>query len=336
MYKLKNYDWPKEIRLIINKECNYCCSFPGSGRKWCHEDGVHCKKGGNKKEVNVEDYLFLSKVLKESFNLEKAKVGAMEPLLYKDLGLLLSGLKKDLNFDEVSLTTNGYLLDKNVEMLEKSGLDNLTISIHAFNASDYRDITGVDAFDRVKKCLEDISKQKKFKSIKINRVLLRLGGVWQDLQNFFDWATEYGFVVKLYKLLWSKTIKNEDYFKYYLPWESLMVYLKERARLIETKNYNYAGRERLFWQLDSGLKLETDVFLEKKSKERANVCKKCELASFCQEGILSYGLEINDEMVLSACLLRDDLCVDLYKEVKERNEKMLRLKVGGFVYSMIK
>ena len=324
---------PNEIRLLINRECNYKCSFPRTCTKWCHEDGgVYFKKG--KRQAVNEDFLFLAQALQKPFDLFRAKIGGMEPLLFPQLPQLINGLKK-VGFAEVSLTTNGYFLDKRVQELSQAKLDNLTVSIHAFSRKKYREITQVDAFERV---LRGIKKAQKLglKDIKVNRVMLNLPGAWQDLQRFLKWAQENKITAKLYQLIWSPGMEEELFFKHFFSWRALLVFLAKKGKLQRVDRYFSAGRERLFWKLDSGLKIETDIFYHKATNTFSPFCQRCPLTAVCQEGIFSYGLEINSELILSPCLLRNDLYLDLWELVKKRKKKQLVAKVKKFIDKLTK
>lgn len=329
---IREVDSNREVRLLVNEVCNYSCSFPGTGCKWCHEDGIGLNKSGSeRKNASVEDFLFFVEALKKSQKIEKVKIGAMEPLLYEGLTDLIKGLK-NLGCREVSLTTNGFFLSNRLEDLKESGLDTLTVSMHAFNRDDYKEITKVDAFDRVKVAVEEATKMG-FKRVKINRVLLNINGLNDDLMRFFDWSVKNGISsVKLYKLIWSNEMSEESFFENYFPWEALRVFFKNEAKLKEVKRYKMAGRDRLTWELKkNGLLVETDVFKHKFGKEIPKICRNCEMAAFCQEGLMSYGIEIGPELRVSACLLKEDISLDLWKNVKDRDGETMREALNLFI-----
>ncbi|MFA4826699.1 MAG: radical SAM protein [Candidatus Shapirobacteria bacterium] len=325
----KEVSWSKQIRLLVNKKCNYNCSFPGSCREWCHKDGVRTGKMDRIPKVTVEDFLFFADAVRIPFGIEKVKVGAMEPLLYPGIFDLISGLKK-IGYKEVSMTTNGYFLQKNLDKLEKTGLDTLTVSMHAFNKEAYRSITRIDGFDMVKNAVEEATKRK-FTKVKVNRVLLKVDDLWGDLMRFFDWAVANKVRVKLYKLIWSPEMDSKKYFDNYVSWKGLMVFLRKNGKLKGIDSFTIAGRQRFLWELNNGLEIETDVFGHKLGEEMSSICRKCSLAQYCQEGLLSYGIEVNPDLVVSPCLLRDDVNLDLYSLIKERDGERLRSKLSQYI-----
>ena len=328
---IKEVDWPKEIRLLVNKKCNYRCSFPDTGIKWCHEDGAHFFS--DDKEASFDDFVFTARALKQPFHLEKVKIAGMEPLLYHRIGDLIKEFKQ-AGYREVSLTTNGYFLEKRAKELAESGLDTLTVSIHSMNPEIYSKITGSDSLDRV---LRGIARAKKagIRNIKINRVMLRFDHVWQDLLFFIDWAAKEKISIKLYELIFSGCLDQKSYFSNYLSWRSLLGYFCKNGRLKEVRRFLISGRERLFWQLRSGVRVETDIFNQKMIPKIASFCQTCPLASYCQEGLFSYGIELNSEMVLSPCLLRDDLSLDVWDLVKARDGKRLFLSISSYIKKLV-
>jgi len=329
--KQNAFDWPKHLRLLVNKECNYQCSFPGTKCEWCHKDGIHVNS--QVKSADISDFLFLAQTLKEPFKLEKLKIGAMEPTLFSGVETIVSEAKK-MKFDEVSLTSNGYLLANKLAVLEEAGLDTLTVSMHAFNPEVYRSVTGIDGFERVKKTVEKAS-QMNFKTVKINRVLLNFDNIWEDLMAFFKWAAKFGIRIKLYQLIWSKEMDPKQYFDNFVSWKALHLYFKNNGQLIETNKFLIPGRERMVWRMKDGLEIETDVFYHKLSEGTGKVCQNCPEVANCQEGLMSYGLEVNPELTMAGCLLRNDLLVDLWSTVKERNKQGLVDKVNGFLRGIV-
>ncbi|MDP2860313.1 MAG: GTP 3',8-cyclase MoaA [bacterium] len=328
MVIIKKSRWPKELRLLINKDCNYSCSFPKTCVRWCHQDGVHFF---NKRdtEATVEDFLFLAETLETPLKIEKVKIAGMEPLLFPKVDKLIKNLK-DAGFPEVSLTTNGFFLEERAEELKSAGLDTLTVSLHAFNRKTYKEITTVDGF---KKVISGIEKAIAvgIKKVKANRVLINFDDAWNDLQKFLRWAAKNKITVKLYRLIWSKEEEEKLFFQNYFSWHSLLAFLAKRGKLRMIKKYSASGRERLFWTLKNGLEIETDIFSHKLQEGIPVLCRRCRFAAVCQEGIVSYGLEVNSELIISACLLREELSLDVWDLVKKRDAKKLIKEVKIFL-----
>ena len=110
-----------------------------------------------------------------------------------------------------------------------------------------------------------------------------------------------------------------------------MVFLRKNGKLKEINSFVIAGRQRFLWELNNGLEIETDVFEHKLGEEMSLVCRRCPLAQYCQEGLLSYGIEMNPDLIISPCLLRDDVNLDLYPFIKERDGERLKAKLAQYI-----
>ena len=90
--------------------------------------------------LTYEEIIEVVKILKR-YGLEKVRLTGGEPMLRKNIELLIKGLKDDALVNEVSITTNGSLLDHDkIRLLKTNGLDAITISIQPFDKTVIDDI----------------------------------------------------------------------------------------------------------------------------------------------------------------------------------------------------
>lgn len=103
---------------------------------------------------------------------KKIRLTGGEPLARLNLSRLVELLSQVDGVDEVSLTTNGTLLEKYADELRAAGLKRVNISLDTFNADKFKFITGSD---RLKDVLRGIEAAKKagLNPVKINMVVLR-------------------------------------------------------------------------------------------------------------------------------------------------------------------
>ena len=130
-----------DLRISLTDRCNFRCSY--------------CMP----KEVFGKDYLFLPKkdllsfeeikLLSNAFvnlGVEKLRLTGGEPLLRKNIAELIYDLKKLKTLKgesvEVTLTTNGFLLQQFTSSLKKSGLDRVTISLDALDENIFQQMIG--------------------------------------------------------------------------------------------------------------------------------------------------------------------------------------------------
>ena len=69
-----------------------------------------------------------------ALGVEKVRLTGGEPLLRADLPAIISRLRREVGIADVALTTNGWLLEKNLPALQEAGLSRLNISVDALNA----------------------------------------------------------------------------------------------------------------------------------------------------------------------------------------------------------
>ena len=130
-------------------------------------------------------------------------------------------MKQNSNIPKVTMTTNGYQLDKIAEQLHEAGLDGINISIDSLNRETFKKLTG---HDRLLEILEGIKILQKlnFKSIKVNAVLLKgINDTNEDFKLFGNFIRENKIDFRFIELM--QTGDNLNYFKKIM---FLQIYLK--------------------------------------------------------------------------------------------------------------
>jgi cyclic pyranopterin phosphate synthase len=120
-------------------------------------------------------------------------------------------MKQNSNIPKVTMTTNGYQLNKIAEQLHETGLDGINISIDSLNREMFKKLTG---HDRLLEILEGIKILQKlnFKSIKVNAVLLKgINDTYGDFKLFGNFIRENKIDFRFIELM--QTGDNLDYFK---------------------------------------------------------------------------------------------------------------------------
>ena len=158
----------KYLRISITDKCNYRCSY-------CMPKDIFGKDHQflQKSELlTYEEIIEVVKILKR-YGLEKVRLTGGEPMLRKNIELLIKGLKDDALVNEVSITTNGSLLDHDkIRLLKTHGLDAITISLDSLS----QDITDKlnPTNNNISKVLNSIDNALKiFGTLKINMVVIK-------------------------------------------------------------------------------------------------------------------------------------------------------------------
>jgi len=122
--------------------------------------------------LTYEEIIEVVKILKR-YGLEKVRLTGGEPMLRKNIELLIKGLKDDALVNEVSITTNGSLLDHDkIRLLKINGLDAITISLDSLSQDITDELNPTN--NNISKVLNSIDNALKiFGTLKINMVVIK-------------------------------------------------------------------------------------------------------------------------------------------------------------------
>ena len=102
----------------------------------------------------------------------KLRLTGGEPLIRRDLPLLVRMLATESGVEDLSLTTNGLLLDKLATRLAEAGLTRVNVSLDTLSAERYEKLTRRNVLQRVLVGLE-AARDAGLAPIKVNTVLVR-------------------------------------------------------------------------------------------------------------------------------------------------------------------
>jgi len=151
------------LRLAVTGRCNLACFF-------CHHEGYTpniCSAGAGKEMSPGEIRTVVEVAAGQGIN--RVKLTGGEPLLREDLGQIIKEVGAVAGIGEVSLVTNGVLLEERVGDLE--GVSRINVSIHTTQPNIYRKITGRDLHGKVLKGIE--ATVKAGLPVKLNMTVLK-------------------------------------------------------------------------------------------------------------------------------------------------------------------
>ena len=160
----RNFEY---LRVSITDKCNYRCMYCMPKDKF-GSNYIFLKKNHL---LSYEEIIEVSKTLK-NYGLKKIRLTGGEPLLRKNLDLLINGLKYHAQIDDVCMTTNGSLLTRdNILIFKKNGLDSITISLDSLSTSINKIVNQVDsAHHKVIDAIDHVINI--FGKVKINMVVI--------------------------------------------------------------------------------------------------------------------------------------------------------------------
>ena len=96
-----------------------------------------------------------------------------EPLVRREFPKLVSMLRPIQGLREISVTTNGYLLERDAEALVRAGVDRFNVSVDSLARDAFFKITRRDALAQVMRGLEAIAAFPEVRPIKVNAIAMR-------------------------------------------------------------------------------------------------------------------------------------------------------------------
>jgi GTP 3',8-cyclase len=193
-----------DLRVSITDRCNYKCVYCRTG-----------ELGAQYPELAIAEYLRLI-ALFVSLGITKVRLTGGEPLLRPGLVDLVKELARLRTLDgkplDLALTTNGHLLDSLAHPLKAAGLNRITVSMDAVDASTFERITRVPgSFQAVLSGIR-AARAAGLTPLKVNCVLLR-GFNDSQIESFARFAREEDVIVRFIEFmpleegrLWSPEI----------------------------------------------------------------------------------------------------------------------------------
>ncbi len=181
----------KDLRISVTDRCNYRCFYC----KPVDAFGQHYRSG----IMSYEEIIRLSQIFVVEFGVEKIRLTGGEPLLRREIDLLVTEIAQIPGLQDLAMTTNAHLLPSKAHKLKEAGLDRLTISLDSLRPERFAEITRSDSLDRVLEGIDTAAKAG-FAPLKINVVVIR--GVNDDeIVAFGKFARETGHIVRFIEFM---------------------------------------------------------------------------------------------------------------------------------------
>jgi GTP 3',8-cyclase len=151
-----------DVRVSVTDRCNFRCQYcmPAEGLPWIERAGV----------LTFEELARLV-ALMASMGVRDVRLTGGEPLVRRDFPTLAAMLGPLV--DELSVTTNGFLLERDAAALVAAGVDRFNVSIDSLQRDRFFALTRRDALPRVLAGLEHLASFPEAHPIKVNAVGIR-------------------------------------------------------------------------------------------------------------------------------------------------------------------
>ena len=185
----------RDLRISVTDRCNFRC--------------VYCMPS----EVYGRDYRFLERRELLTFEeiervarvlaaegVQKLRLTGGEPLVRRDFPALATMLAGVPGVEDLSVTTNGYLLERDAEPLVSAGINRFNVSIDSLQRDRFFEMTRRDALPRVLRGLEVLARFPEAHPIKVNAVAMR-GFTEQEALPFAEFARSHPYEVRFIEFM---------------------------------------------------------------------------------------------------------------------------------------
>ena len=157
-----------DLRISVIDRCNFRCPYCMPEDQYAH-DHVFLAKD---ERLRFEEIVCLARAFVAN-GVRKLRLTGGEPLLRRELPLLVSMLAAIAGVEDLAMTTNGVLLPKFAQALRDAGLHRLTVSLDTLDAATFRTLSG--GRGEVAEVLAGIEAAERagFDRIKLNCVVMR-------------------------------------------------------------------------------------------------------------------------------------------------------------------
>jgi cyclic pyranopterin phosphate synthase len=192
------------MRISVTDRCNLGCLYCKTENTVISEPKERCwlrskTPQGINREVLSYDEIYRIVMAAAVLGVKKIRITGGEPLVRRDVYKLIKMLRSIETITDISMTTNGILLEKNIEKLADAGLDRVNISMDSLIPSIYKEITRGGDIDTV---IRGVEAAEKFglQPIKINMVPIK-GLNDCEIEDFVRLAIEKAYQVRFIELM---------------------------------------------------------------------------------------------------------------------------------------
>ena len=278
---LDKYERPiLSLRITLTNRCNVNCLY-------CHHDGMVKSKD----EMTADELYTICKIAKK-IGVRKIRLSGGEPLLKNDIVEIVERIAS-LDFKDISMTTNGILLEKYAQKLKDAGLDRVNVSLDTLNRETFEFITKKDYLEDAKRGILKAVEVGLY-PVKINMVIMK--DINQD---------------EIDDMIESENCDDDKFsVDYHYKLDDIEKELADIADDVREREF-MQGRKKYY--INGG---EIEVV---KPVDNAKFCANCS------------RLRITPDGKIKPCLLRNDNLVELISHVRngESEEKLEEIFIKG-------
>jgi cyclic pyranopterin phosphate synthase len=180
-----------DVRISVTDRCNFRCQYcmPAEGLPWLERSAL----------LSYEEIERLVRIL-AGMGVHDVRLTGGEPLVRKDLWKLVERLSAIEDVSDLSLTTNGYLLERQVDDLVRAGLRRVNVSLDALAPDRFFQLTRRDSLAQVLAGLAAAERHPELRPIKVNVVAIK-GFTEDEVLGFAAFARKHPYEVRFIEFM---------------------------------------------------------------------------------------------------------------------------------------
>jgi cyclic pyranopterin phosphate synthase len=180
-----------DVRISVTDRCNFRCQYcmPAEGLPWLERSAL----------LSYEEIERLVRLL-SAMGVHDVRLTGGEPLVRRELWRLVERLSAIEDVHDLSLTTNGYLLARQVDDLVRAGLRRVNVSLDALAPDRFFQLTRRDSLQQVLDGLAAAERHPELRPIKVNVVAIR-GFTEDEVLGFAEFARRNPYEVRFIEFM---------------------------------------------------------------------------------------------------------------------------------------
>ena len=180
-----------DVRISVTDRCNFRCQYcmPAEGLPWLERSAV----------LSFEEIERVVTLLSQ-MGVHDVRLTGGEPLVRRDFPRLAGMLARIPGVQDLSVTTNGFLLGRDAAALVEAGVQRFNVSIDSLQRDRFFEMTRRDALPQVLEGLEALAAFPQAHPIKVNAVAMR-GFTEDEVLPFAQFAREHPFEVRFIEFM---------------------------------------------------------------------------------------------------------------------------------------
>jgi cyclic pyranopterin phosphate synthase len=211
----------RSLRVSVTDRCNFRCLYcmPEEGLPWLP----------NARLMTFDEIERLVRLF-VSLGIREVRLTGGEPTLRAGLPALVRRLAAIAGLEDLSLTTNGFLLKQLAGPLAEAGLRRVNVSLDSLDRARFAQLTRRDALDRVLEGLREVEKYPTLWPIKVNAVTMPEMSE-EDILAFCELARSRAYVVRFLEYMPLDAAGNWD-LSQVLPGATVLAIIRRYYELV--------------------------------------------------------------------------------------------------------